>query len=478
MRFIILVILFIVSGFLTGQVQTFEFKYITPNDDRLWDAFETEDGNIYLTGHIAKPESNKYKGLVLKLSQVGELIDDHLIDIPNRAYDIYGILQDTLGSLILCGKSSDTTPEMYHTNLELKRVNGELTILDSASLLIAENKSIGLLGKAIGINSDFLFTGGLWNDSPPSGHAFAYRLNQSFDSILYYIDNYGSIFHQIKQIDNNSYWHLGRRSGYKFEIRDTLFDYFDSQQVPNRVSQGYGLKWDTDTSFFMVGEWDNNGQDDIGIIRMYHPLDTTGHLFNSWGSEGIYDYPTPNGALDFINKDSIFVGVISPFWPWLNSHSNYVLLQTDSLLNIRWERFYGDGEYYYELMKVLATNDGGCLLAGTRYDYNAGIKERDIYIIKVDNEGLLVSSGEEHNIEMHEALVFPNPGTNYLKIRIATQYPKSIFELFDLNGKLLISEQIDGKWGEINTSFLKPGTYIYKIYNQKGLNESGKWIKN
>ena len=69
---------------------------------------------------------------------------------------------------------------------------------------------------------------------------------------------------------------------------------------------------------------------------------------------------------------------ISPFYPWLNYPSEYVLLQTDSLLNIRWEKFYGDGEYYYELMRVFATNDGGCILAGTRYDFNAGIEKEGL----------------------------------------------------------------------------------------------------
>ncbi|RLD86071.1 MAG: hypothetical protein DRJ02_09240 [Bacteroidetes bacterium] len=40
-----------------------------------------------------------------------------------------------------------------------------------------------------------------------------------------------------------------------------------------------------------------------------------------------------------------------------------------------------------------------------------------------------------------------------------------------------MSQQITDKWAEVNTTFLKTGTYIYKIYNNEGLFERGKWVK-
>ncbi|OQY41869.1 MAG: hypothetical protein B6242_16790 [Anaerolineaceae bacterium 4572_78] len=480
MKILQTIVLILLYGTLYSQIQTFTFEYVTVDDDRLWDAIETENGNFYLVGHIAKPESDKYRGLVIKISPDGQLIDERIIDIPNRNYDIYGILQDTLGSLILCGKSSDTTPEMYHTNLELKRINYDLETIDSSTYLIAEDKKIGGMGKSLGYNNDLLIVGGLSFETPPYGNAFIYRLDNNLDSLRFHQFSIGSIGHQIKQLNDTTYWCVGWFSGYLYAMFDTMFNLIEYTIVPDILAQAYGLKWDTDTSFFMAGEWGGGPDDDLGMLRQFHPFDTTGHIFNSWGTEGIYDYPAPNGAIDFQNKDSVFVGAISPFarWWYLSNYpSDYVILQIDSLLNIRWERFYGEGEYYYELMKVVATKDGGCLLAGTRYNYNGGIKERDIFIVKLDNEGLLVGTNENPAIEMHEALVFPNPGTNYLNVRIAAQYKQSIFELYDISGKQVLSKLITGKWGEVNTTFLKTGAYIYKIYNNEGLYESGKWVK-
>ncbi len=147
------------------------------------------------------------------------------------------------------------------------------------------------------------------------------------------------------------------------------------------------------------------------------------------------------------------------------------------MLNIRWERFYG-GDAYYVMTKLKATKDGGCIAIGDRYDYkNTTEEERDIYILKLNSEGLLTNTPEKPQIQMHEALVFPNPGTNYLKVRVAAQYPQSTFELYDINGNKILSKSITGKWGRVETTFLPRGSYVYKIYNQKGLYETGKWVK-
>ena len=461
------------------QTQTFTFTYATEDDDRLWDAFETEDGYFYLAGHVANPESNKYKGLIIKISPDGEFVNESVIDIPNRAYDIYCILQDTLHSLIICGKSSDTTPDMHQTYLELKRINYNIEILNTSSYLIAENKRIGGMGRSLGYNNELLFTGTLLDDLPPYANAFFFKISHELDSIYFKQFSSGSMSDQIKQLNDSTYWCIGLFGGYSYLSLDTAFNFINYTRVPNRLAQAYGLKWDTDTSFYMAGEWNGGSDDDLGMIRQYHPMDTTGHIFNSWGEEGVYDYPAPNGAVDFLDKDSIFVGIISPFQPflWGTYPSNYVILQTDSLLNIRWERFYGSGDYYYELMKVVATKDGGCLLAGTRYNYNVGVKERDIFIVKLNNEGLLVGTNDKPALKMHEALVFPNPGSNYLRVRVAAQYRHNTFELYDLSGKQVLKQQISGKWAEVNTTFLKTGTYVYKIYNNEGLYETGKWVK-
>ena len=147
------------------------------------------------------------------------------------------------------------------------------------------------------------------------------------------------------------------------------------------------------------------------------------------------------------------------------------------MLNIRWERFYG-GDAYYMMDKVVATHDGGCLVAGTRYDYlNTTEQETDIIILKLNSEGLILGNPENPGIKMHEAIVYPNPGNEEIKVRIAVQHKQSLFGLYDLNGRLILKENFAGTEGTVNTTFLPSGTYIYKITSEDGLYESGKWVK-
>jgi hypothetical protein len=239
-----------------------------------------------------------------------------------------------------------------------------------------------------------------------------------------------------------------------------------------------GVKWDTDSSFYLVGDkLFTEPSHNLGFIKQYDPIDTTGHLFNQWGISDTIDLPAVNNGIDFRNKDSIFIGgtrniYLGYYNPW---PSWFIILQTDSLLNVRWERFYG-GDAYYVMGKIIASKDGGCIIGGTRYDYQNVTEEKaDIIVLKLNAEGLIVSNDETPYIEMHEAIVYPNPGTTEIKVRIAAQYQEALFQLFDLNGKQVASKNIIGKWGAINTSFLKSGAYIYRISSEDGLFESGKW---
>jgi len=92
----------------------------------------------------------------------------------------------------------------------------------------------------------------------------------------------------------------------------------------------------------------------------------------------------------------------------------------------------------------------------------------------LDADGL-VSTGEI--TEGENIRIYPNPGNEEIKVRIAVQHKQSLIELFDLKGRLVLKENFTGTEGSINSTFLPSGTYIYKITSNDGLFESGKWVK-
>jgi hypothetical protein len=229
-------------------------------------------------------------------------------------------------------------------------------------------------------------------------------------------------------------------------ITDTLFNQLQISELPIRCNDPIGLKWDSDSSFYFCGQWSNPiGDKDIAMIKQFNPIDTTEYIFNSWGNKDTIDLPAGRGgALDYNNKDSIFIGGTTGFYGSWGYRSYYSLIQTDSLLNVRWEKFYG-GDAYYEMNDVLATKDGGCLLSGMRYDSDIGIHQHDIYIIKVNSNGLLVGLEPEQSIKSFEAVVFPNPGTNEISIKVAAQYDEAVININEINGTKVLTKELVGR---------------------------------
>ena len=128
------------------------------------------------------------------------------------------------------------------------------------------------------------------------------------------------------------------------------------------------------------------------------------------------------------------------------------------------------------LFSVLATSDGDVLLSGTCAETNAPSFHRDGYIIKLDSAGCLTYLDENNGIQVKEVLVYPNPGAD--KIYIRTALKGNTFELFDINGNIIIARKINDLITLLNTSVLKPGIYTWRLSKEAKVNETGKWIKH
>jgi hypothetical protein len=464
---------------------TFEFLLSSSLNEYVFDIYESNNEYIYFTGLTSTTNinGNAAKGLIVKLNNTGLFEDSVLLQIANRNYIIVNILPNDNDCFIASGASMDTTypPPYQDVKIELKEVNSNLEILSEKTYAFPPDYGYWNMLTRRGNNNDLLIGGSVMRTtSIPT--IFLYVVNEQFDSIkakIYNDTTATRTCYGIKQINDTLYWVIdGLLPDYYLADNDlnmTRYGY----SVPHWINAPYGIKWDTDTSFYLTGEWNEQPDDDIGFFKQFHPIDSTGNLFNTWGTLDTLDLPAAWDALDYKNKDSIFIGGTTNVWAtnYGTWPSWYFIIQTDSMLNVRWERFYG-GDAYYVMQKIIAANDGGCIVAGTRYDYqNTTEEELDIHILKLNNEGLLVGTDDKPALEMHEALVFPNPGSSYLRVRVAAQYKQSTFMLYDISGKQILSQQITGKWAEVNTTFLKTGTYIYKIYNNEGLFESGKWVK-
>ena len=467
---------------LEAQQPTFEYILRSNSDKTLYfsDLIETSTNDILFCGGISKIwENDSTTALIVKVNEYGNYVDSLLSKNNAKASFCQSLINysdDTLLTMssILGDSSGNDGFIITKLNIDLEGIDTKIYNFPSNYKFVHATASLESSGKVL--------VGGAVTTESTKWRPFLYSLDSQFDSIVakFYLDKLGTIF-KTKLLSDNKYWII--IPGYDdYELLDSSLAFIDSEQVPDYLRGNIGVKWDTDTSFYLVGgKLFPEPRHNLGFIRQYHPFETEGHLFNEWGVSDTFDFPAYVNGIDFKCKDTIFIGgsrnlnIYNPYYA--HQPSWFIILQTDSMLNIRWERFYG-GDAYYVMGKIIASNDGGCIIGGTRYDYlYVNEDKKDIIVLKLNEYGLLVGEQETPSIEMHEAIVYPNPGTTEIKVRIAAQYQKSLFQLFDMNGKQVASKNIIGKWGAINTSFLKPGTYVYRISSEDGLFESGKWVK-
>ncbi len=59
-------------------------------------------------------------------------------------------------------------------------------------------------------------------------------------------------------------------------------------------------------------------------------------------------------------------------------------------------------------------------------------------------------------------MVYPNPASEYIIINFPVSYQKAMFELFDVNGREVLSKSVN-KDERVNVSQLKGGLYVYRF---------------
>ncbi len=153
----------------------------------------------------------------------------------------------------------------------------------------------------------------------------------------------------------------------------------------------------------------------------------------------------------------------------------YYLAKLNDTLGIDFEKYIG-GDYYYWLFSVTASENGSVLLTGSKAEVGAPWFHHDAYFIELDSLGCITSIPESSNIQIRDALVYPNPGKDKMYIRTALK--ENSLQLYDLNGRLVLSCSLDSHITSIETDHLLSGTYLYSIIKNNEIIETGKWIKN
>ncbi len=180
-------------------------------------------------------------------------------------------------------------------------------------------------------------------------------------------------------------------------------------------------------------------------------------------------------GIDFYYPDCIYLAGTHYLQYLPGNHPNWVYIaRLNDTLGIEYEKYLG-GDHYYWHSTVTASEDGGVLLTGFRHEIDQTIFHRDVFFIKLDSTGYIVGNPEDLQINISEAIVYPNPGSG--KINIRTAHKNCLFQLTDEAGRPVIKKAIKHLITSIPAATLSNGKYYYTLTQNNKQIASGVWIK-
>ncbi len=480
MRKYLLIFLLISSLIVSSNAQSsFELLIQNQEDQVPTGLIEDNDGNL-ICSIFESPDAH-----LIKINYSGEIIDSLKIDAPTNG-------NCNISEFIRYGNNHFVAFGEYNTEtafyLWCLKFDFEFNIINEILIPVPDKIMGNYTSCIINTKGNFIISSS-YGQSP-------------IDRDIFIIE-----FDTLGLIKNEQYWGSGS-SGVKaiFDIAEYPPDkYYFTCNYMNLNSKSLCFIYEIDSNLIITNQqfidWDiglydeirfmedsifilsgvkdfsNSSEVQLGLLKLdlfYNILDSV-HL----GKLGdTVDYPAFHNNLSCNIENEIFYSGTSnldKFNPSFSTMPSWLLLvKLSDSFEVHWQKYYG-GDACYNLWSVLATQDGGCVMAGTRYDYQTQNQERDVYILKVNENGILTWT---YNFPetTKQVIVYPNPGRDEIKINTFTD--NLIFDLFDIKGNKILSQPIE-KDDKINTSHLQKGVYTYRILNQKSETiETGKWMKD
>ena len=473
------------SQYLFSQNVGFKYTYSLPNKVFFANVIELENGNYLATTNELDSFGilvSKSKSKILTISKLGRLVDSLIFQDSVKSFRIDHVVKTGYGYAVIGEMKQNRTAYMWFVILDnqfrIVRQYFENTVsdvlfvnkytIDKDSTLVVFSYSGSFNGSSFrrtnycGAKIDkfgnrTLFTKlakvswffDIFERKDSSGYVVAeFGSWMYLDTMLQYRYNVSFISDSVSSLDqaallrktDTSYWYSGRGS-----LRDPSTNWSLFLSEIGQSGKFRNIKFYKQTS-----------RDTISISAIARGIDITkDKRFIYWAGTKNYD------------QDYYYASPDKRSW--------FALTKIDTATNTIWRKDYG-GDAYYVLYGLIATSDGGCLMYGSRYDYNNEFRT-DGVIIKVDANGVLNSTTTIPMAQLN-ILAFPNPSNGQLSFKV----PPSVFgqidlAVFDISGKLVYQKKEAALSETFDLSNLPNGNYIYQIFQDGTPLSVGKWQK-
>ena len=485
MKYYIIALLILFNAGINAQ-NGFEVLISTDQHEQAVQVIEDYHNNYIIVGKREIFDLDLMNGYALKLSKTGEILTEKEFALPDTVVTIASIvLLPDSNYLLICKFGDDTVQSI----MSIKTSDSFVEIGRRYHPMPTEYSWLQETKEYLCNNYIYLF-GQVWNSGTRSD-MYIYKMSYECDSIDSEIFqmNFEQAVWAILDMKNNSGFNFYCHGFFQFNdftkndspgtlvSVDSLFNIISVEEIPGGLVFQNTAKWYNESEYLLTGRYYSSDNTLTGILK----LDTADNILASNYLEAGPDTAShlpPHHSVDYISEDDIFFANIINLnayqYPYQEDPSWIMLAKLDSNLNVKWQRYYGGDAFYY-IFDIKATSDGGCIMAGIRYDHAIQDQEWDIYILKVDGDGLITSIDDQSHIPVSEAILYPNPGNDMLFIRTALADAR--VELYDLNGRFILSREIKNHFETVNTSSIPSAGYVYRIYRNAELIQNGIWIK-
>jgi hypothetical protein len=419
--------------FLTLNVisqSSFSYLVSTPDHEKIFNGAEDELGNYYMIGSKVRLEPLSQSAWLLVLDYEGQLVYEHKFYVEDTS-SYFGYVFYKNDSIIIFGAKGSSADDMVN-NLWMLVLNTDFNILKSKTFKL--DNTIGDIEPIINTKGNYVICGDVVLPDPvnPTTDIFLYEISPLGDSVNYKVlplTGREMEFDLIEKSDGGykvfaygNFPGAPNTSGTIVEF-DSSFNYLSGDSIPYGLMFQHSACWLNDSIYLVTGYKPIynpfHEREDAGIAKLSAENDfIAGNHFGKTGDTITYVGATTN--LDFLVPESIFFGGSSDVHPqngvW-QADSWLILNNLDPDLNLNWQKFYGGDGAGYFLWGLLATHDGGCLMMSTRYDETIQVNELDVFILKVDSNGLLTTVGDGPVIPVQQLAIFPNPARDFISIR-------------------------------------------------------------
>ncbi len=455
-------------------------------------------GNYYFSGRKSEVYQGQSYGYLLKINDQGEILREVEFFIPDSSIYLGDIFmrEDTI---IIFGTQASLS-DIYYNEILVYTLDLNLNLLSSENRNFPSSHYLASENAIINHNDHFILSGNAFDLKDPNFFTdiYFYELNSNFDSINCVIDNRDYIQmemefmedpldHSYKVFGNGTYPNTIPEYS-ELVLFDSSFNYISVDSLPWHLTGQTIPRILDDTSYLLSGRKyisvssNRDARADIGIVKLnYEDQILKSNLFGKSGDTNTYGGVRYNA--DYIEKNSIYYGGTSniiPFeLPWQTENSWIMLNNLDSNLNLNWQKFYG-GDAFYHLRGLRATEDGGCLMYATRYDSNTQFEENDMYILKVDTNGLLTSvNGDGFSIPQG-LIIYPNPAKDIITITSPwlNKSGNKEISIYNSLGKEVKRLSLSGMQEsvQLNVSGIPPGLCFVTIFLEGKKMATGKML--